>query len=74
MSLYILHFSLGGSNSLCVLVFRRIIQVVPREWHSCASHITKLKSSVAVEPWTELAADAISLKFVVVFTGVLISP
>jgi hypothetical protein len=51
-----------------VRVFRHTIQVAPHQGYSCtSSHITKLKSSVAIEPWTELAADAISLKFVVVF-------
>lgn len=48
-------------------VFRRTIQVAPHQGYSCTSHITKLKSSVAIEPWTELAADAILLKSVVVF-------
>ena len=49
-----------------VRVFRRIMQVAPHQGYSYTSHITKLKSRVAIEPWTELAADAMSLKFVVV--------
>jgi len=52
---------------VCVRVFRCTMHVAPHRGYSCTSHITKLNSCVATEPWTELAADAILLKFVVVF-------
>jgi hypothetical protein len=50
-----------------VRVFGRVMQVAAHQWYSCTSHITELTSSVAVEPWTERASDAVSVTFVVLF-------